>query len=335
MRLGCTVSLHFRKWFDMEKAFKSTIAKIFAAIRDWSVVRLLVAAILLFAACLKAYQISTAPTLGDGWLHSRWFNILVVDVEVFYSFWLISGFLPQFSRLVCVWLFSVFAAVSFFNAISGETSCGCFGWLEVNPWITTVLDTLVIFLLIRSRLVREKNNGVFKLLIVLGCWTVVATFMTFTMLNYEFQTLGDDGLIRGNGNEVVLEPEQWYNHSLPIQGYLKESEFLTKGVWLILLYDHRCPACRECVKTYTELAMKFSGKSNYPKILFVEVPPFENASAIQDKNNLVEYRRLDGTHKWKVNTPVLFFVDEGVVKKVINNPRETELIRSIWGGEND
>jgi hypothetical protein len=99
----------------------------------WLLCRLFVGSVLLLAAGLKSHQLINTPILGEGVLHARWFNILIVEFEIFFSLWLFFGQVPNLTCLASITLFSVFTAVSFYKAISGETSCGCFGNVTVNP----------------------------------------------------------------------------------------------------------------------------------------------------------------------------------------------------------
>ncbi|MDR2441661.1 MAG: DoxX family protein [Planctomycetaceae bacterium] len=112
--------------------------------RCWLVLRVVVAFILLIAAILKAYQLATTPLLGEGLLHARWFNIFVVEFELFFGIWLIFGLLPRLTWIASIGLFSIFSIVSFYKVISGETSCGCFGSVTVNPWITMTFNFVTL-----------------------------------------------------------------------------------------------------------------------------------------------------------------------------------------------
>ncbi|GHT23051.1 hypothetical protein FACS189419_06470 [Planctomycetales bacterium] len=109
--------------------------------------RYIAAAIILTAALLKAHQLATVLILGEGFLHHRGFNLFVVEFELFFGIWLLFGLLPKLTWLATTALFLLFALVSFYKAISGEASCGCFGNVTVNPWFTTVFDLLIIGLL--------------------------------------------------------------------------------------------------------------------------------------------------------------------------------------------
>jgi hypothetical protein len=61
----------------------------------WNILRLLVGCVILTAAILKAYQLATTPDLRSGLLHARWFNIIVVEFELLFGIWLLSGLLQK------------------------------------------------------------------------------------------------------------------------------------------------------------------------------------------------------------------------------------------------
>ncbi|MDR0608558.1 MAG: hypothetical protein LBG58_00420, partial [Planctomycetaceae bacterium] len=113
--------------------------------------RFAVALVLLVAAMLKAYQLATTPTLGESLLHARWFNIFVVEFELFFGIWLFFGLLPKLTHWMSVGLFSIFLVFSFHKTISGATTCGCWGNVEIPPIYTVLLDVFVIGLLIVFR----------------------------------------------------------------------------------------------------------------------------------------------------------------------------------------
>ncbi|GHT23043.1 hypothetical protein FACS189419_06450 [Planctomycetales bacterium] len=65
---------------------------------------------------------------------------------MFFGIWLLFGLLPKLTWLATTALFLLFALVSFYKAISGETSCGCFGNVTVNSWFTMTFDIFIVFL---------------------------------------------------------------------------------------------------------------------------------------------------------------------------------------------
>ena len=112
--------------------------------RGRTVLRFVLGGVLLMAAGLKAHQLATMPSLGEGLLHARWFNILVVEFELFFGIWLIVGLLPKLTWLATIACFSMFVLVSLYKAVSGEVTCGCFGAIEVDSRITAIFDIGVI-----------------------------------------------------------------------------------------------------------------------------------------------------------------------------------------------
>ena len=132
----------------MSSAIESTVAPRFAA---FDIVRIALGLVMLFAAATKGYQLATEPVLGEGLLNSRWLLIGVVEFELFFGLWLLSGIRPTWSWIVAVSCFAIFGSVSFTKAVLGEANCGCFGKMHVNPWITFCFSATVLAVLLRWR----------------------------------------------------------------------------------------------------------------------------------------------------------------------------------------
>jgi len=105
--------------------------------------RFVVAAILLLAAGLKAYQLATAPlppVVQDSvftplfeLLNDRYLLMAVVVGEILFALILIADIWRQWAWLLSLLGFSAFALVSLMKGVSGESSCGCFGTVTINP----------------------------------------------------------------------------------------------------------------------------------------------------------------------------------------------------------
>ena len=67
--------------------------------------------LLLLAAGLKGYQLATEPIFETGLLDSRWFLIAVVEFELFFGLWLLSGVFPKPAWVAAVACFAAFAGV--------------------------------------------------------------------------------------------------------------------------------------------------------------------------------------------------------------------------------
>ncbi len=245
---------------DIERVLAMTTS------RGWLFVRLFVAAVLLIAAGLKAHQLATTPSLGDGILQARWFNIFVVEFELLFGIWLVFGLLQKLTWLASVGLFAVFATVSTFKGISGEASCGCFGEVAINPWLTAMFDLCVVGMLVwvRPREVFRCENVVEivsalqkrQVLVMVALWLVMAGPVTVAMLAVEttdMAALGTEFVGADGKATVMLEPEKWVGREFPLWQQVDETirPLLERGDWTIVIARKDCDLCKQVLEKLT------------------------------------------------------------------------------------
>jgi hypothetical protein len=92
--------------------------------------------LLLAAAVLKGHELLTVPVAGKDLWSWRPFLIFQVEFELALAIWLLSGLLKKAAWLTSLLCFSLFSMITLYKAITGAASCGCFGSVHVNPWIT-------------------------------------------------------------------------------------------------------------------------------------------------------------------------------------------------------
>ncbi|MDR1477449.1 MAG: hypothetical protein LBJ00_00730 [Planctomycetaceae bacterium] len=213
----------------------------------WLFVRFLVALILLVAASLKAHQLSTTPTLDNEIFHSRWFNVLVVEFELFFGLWMAFGFFPKLTRLATMGCFLTFVVVSCCKALSGETSCGCFGAVEVHPWITMLLDCGIVIMLWYFRPYVDWGGKTDKSMILsfVVSWLVVALPLSWLMLSFQPSRIASSGEIIGTSDTMMLYPREWLGLQLPILPFVEIDEDLQRGRWIVVFYMANCKKCKE------------------------------------------------------------------------------------------
>jgi len=102
----------------------------------------ILAIVLLTAAVLKGWQLLTEPVANNDIWSYRPFLILTVELELALGIWLLSGLFKKATWLVTLLCFSLFSAITFYKALTGAESCGCFGSVHVNPWITLFANDL-------------------------------------------------------------------------------------------------------------------------------------------------------------------------------------------------
>ena len=86
----------------------------------YDVVRILMAAVLLTAAVLKAYQLATEPIIGTGLLDSRWLLMATVEFELFFGLWLLANIWAKPTWAAALACFGLFTVVSLCKAHLGS-----------------------------------------------------------------------------------------------------------------------------------------------------------------------------------------------------------------------
>jgi len=107
--------------------------------------RLLIAAVLIFSALLKAHDITNQSDVAKVFSP---IDVATISLELILACFLVNGWYPRFCGVAVIFTFAAFAGTSLARAIRGEPSCGCFGKLTINPWFTVTLDAAVLFLAI-------------------------------------------------------------------------------------------------------------------------------------------------------------------------------------------
>ena len=107
--------------------------------------------ILLAAVALKV-QGMTAGGVGQSLsMLSPRVQLVGLEVEALVGVWLLSGFARRGAWLAAVTLFALLGAVSVYLVAVGQPSCGCFGRVEVSPWVSLALDTVCVLALLATR----------------------------------------------------------------------------------------------------------------------------------------------------------------------------------------
>jgi hypothetical protein len=300
--------------------------------RSWTALRLVITAIILTAACLKAWQWATMPSLGEGLLHARWFNVLVVEFELFFGIWLLFGLLPRLTWLATLGCFTVFAAVALYKALQGESSCGCFGAVTVNPWMTMGFDLTIVVLLL---VFQERSHFQWilsatdrkKLLTVFVTWFVLAVPALFAMLSLKTMELSQN-YEELAGKSVTLEPKNWLGKPFPLDTALDVKELPNdwrRGGWTILLHHRNCAICEELLR---ELAVK-ADVLRLDRLAIIEVPDgaaVELPLPVRERAGLVCSLRQSTT--WFAPSPVVLMIENGHVTKVQIGHTAREMIVS-------
>ena len=302
---------------------------------------------LLTAALLKVHQLSTVPYLDK--FPPRWLMIAFVEIELWFAIWLFSGKLPRLTHRMTLIMFTFFSCVTFYKAISGEASCGCFGQIEVNPWYTLVFDVGVVGILLWSwpkgdleytdlrHLVRWRIPGTSAIAVM---WLVIAAPTIWMMISFTDITAHDDLSALGSvftGTDgiptVVLETDAWIGRDFPLTPYIADTsssdisgdlplqDQIQKGNWTVILYHHDCIHCREL---FDSMVISKSGwtdvtspdlESNLAFISISDPATGERALCVHTN---VRSGKLSQGNIWFAETPIRIDIHEKKVVDVID-----------------
>jgi hypothetical protein len=95
--------------------------------------------LLIAAAILKAHEVLTVyffPWHEKGFWNSWEMMLVQIPAEFALGVWLVSGLFRKAAWLAGTAAYCLFIAVTLRLALMGAESCGCFGQVHVNPWVT-------------------------------------------------------------------------------------------------------------------------------------------------------------------------------------------------------
>ncbi|GHT12493.1 hypothetical protein FACS1894170_07380 [Planctomycetales bacterium] len=291
--------------------------------------RFVIAAVLILAAGLKAYQLATVPlppvvqnsvfTPFLELLNHRYLLIFVVEAEILFALFLISGFAQPYTWLISLCTFSAFSVVSAMKGLSGEGSCGCFGAFTVNPWYTMTFDAAVVIFL---SIVHPRLNFEFKystpdrrkLKIIFVVWLMLAIPSLFVMLSVKQShvAIGTETIDPYGNKMISIEPETWIDKELPLIDRLAQPEngkTLQNGTWTVILVQ---ADCQKCHKLLAELE-----ETDISTTVLIEIPVPSNH--VLPKTAIPVFK-LDGGNGWFAITPCIIMVSNGICTEVNENP---------------
>jgi hypothetical protein len=256
-------------------------------------------------------------------------HVLICHVEVAVGGWLISGYKPRVATAVAGCGFAVFAVVNLFRVIYGETSCGCFGRLEVPPLYTFALDVLLALGLAwvagSGQMASLTSSKVRRSCAVMGALALLLLFWPRLLATpAESAKLADLGAV--SGKLVILEPDQWVGKPMTLAAFIQDGTPLLQGDWLVLLHRHDCSTCQRAIPNYAA-ALRSSPRS-FAKLALVEAPPYAGQPAELSADIVFTSRLMEG-FDWFVATPVVIYSRNGRVLHVTSGEQAVDAERVL------
>lgn len=278
-------------------------------------------ALLIIAGALKGWQLLTEPVANNSIWTWRPFMVLQVDFELALGIWLLSGPFKKAAWLAAIVCFSLFSAVTLYKGISGAESCGCFGTVHVNPWLTLFaidIPSVIALVVFRPVLSLKRNRESIRTLIQELITPqpsiprfAITTCLVLLILGVTTPILAFNKPAKITSSYEVLEPETWVGKELQILDHIDIGKQLRKGNWLILLYHHDCPDCAVAIPKYERMGRDFAGNEDFLQIALIEVPPYAQGQV--NVNSHCVPGRLANTKEWFVTTPAVALLTDGQV----------------------
>ncbi|MBI1900439.1 MAG: hypothetical protein HYS13_04895 [Planctomycetia bacterium] len=263
-----------------------------------------------------AVDVAASP-LGD----SLWQLALIVG-EFALAAWLLSGRAELGSWVAAVLCFSAFAGVSIAKALAREASCGCFGSLEISPWLAGLIDVAVVtglciwrptVALSGTRLSRHRVGACLLVAapVVLACAAALGMFVDAPAV------LTDDGTIAGNGHTVLVEPDNWVGKRLPLLAYLDIAQQVESGQWRVVFFREGCASCSAAISaTFSD-----GGTEEGQSVAVVRT----GGSPAQHRT---QWRCLSGqtdtSIEWLMETPLIVDLMDGVVTRITTSRKSPQ-----------
>jgi hypothetical protein len=291
--------------------------------------------LLLTAAVLKGHELLTVPAVNKDLWSWRPFLILLVELELALGIWLLSGLFKRLAWLAGLLCFGLFCCVTLYRGLTGAASCGCFGTVHVNPWITLLavdLPALLALALFRPPSAFAAPLSILRSLpsaATLGRSSIrraiaeligpvpslrrfaATAALGLAILGVTTPILALNKPAVATSTYEVLEPETWIGEELPILGHIDIGEKLRSGTWLLLFYHHDCPDCRRAILQYERMARDLAGNEGFLHIALIEVPPYGHTPSSTGSTCL--HGRLGDVKEWFVTTPATVLAYDGTV----------------------
>ena len=273
--------------------------------------------VLLVASALKIQQLLTEPIISKGFWESWEFFLIQIPLEMGLGIWLVCGLFRKAGWLLGLIAFGGFIGVTLYKGLTGEASCGCFGMVKVNPWLTLSAIDIPIFILLA--IFRPKGEKLLP-----PPWPKPVHFFaiaipTFILLPaIEYILITNKPPLKTDKYEVI-DTNEWVTQKQNLWPMLEDIDIkqqLQSGLWVVLLYHCDCPDCAKAIPKYEEMYKSFKANENAINFAFIEMPPYgDEKQQLVSPNSEVTRGKLNDIKKWLVQTPVVVVLNDGVVLK--------------------
>ena len=282
------------------------------------IVMTVVGLVLITTSILKSHQLLTEPIMSKGFWESWLFFVIQIPLELGLGIWLVSGLFRKTAWLLAMLAFGVFIGITLQKGLAGEASCGCFGRVHVNPWVTLSLIDIPIFILLL--IFRPKGE---KFLpppwprakhffgVAIPTFILLPALLMVLIFNKPAEKTSRYEVVRP---QVVQKsaPDKW--QQWPLLEHIDIADSLRSGIVVVLLYHYDCPGCKEAIPMYDRQSGELAGSGI--RFAFIEIPPYGQPQddPVPPATNCLT-GKLDTSKEWYIMTPLVVLLQNGSVVK--------------------
>jgi thiol-disulfide isomerase/thioredoxin len=269
--------------------------------------------VLIVASVLKIHQLLTEPIVSKGFWESWEFFLIQIPLELGLGIWLVCGLFRKAAWMLAVLAFGLFIVVTLQKGLIGAESCGCFGRVKVNPWITLLAIDIPLFL----GLVIFRPKG---LKLLPPPWpsvrhffgVAIPTFIAFSVIMpyLIFHKPPDK-----TDKYEVIKPAEWINQAeWPMLKHIDIAGSLRRNLVIVMFYSSECETCHKAVPQYDKTSREQVGNEDSLRFAFIEIPPYASEDIVPADTPALQ-GRLDSSKKWYMETPVIVVLQDGIAVK--------------------
>jgi len=297
--------------------------------------------ILIVATVLKIHHLLTEPIISKGFWESWEFFLIQIPLELGLGIWLVCGLFRKAAWVVAVLSFGLFIVVTLQKGLIGAESCGCFGRVHVNPWVTLSVIDIPLFL----GLVVLRPKG-YKLLP--PPWPSAKHFFgvaipTFIVIGVIMPVLIFNKPPNKTDKYEVVKPKEWIRkkpigekqvrEEWSMLKYIDIADSLRSNIAIVVFYSTECDTCDDAIPLYDRMSRDMAGNEDSIRFAFIEIPPYASE---QDSFVPVDTPcltgRLDSNKDWYILTPLVVVIQDGLVVKSweIETPELDEILDAVF-----
>ncbi len=313
--------------------------------------------VLIVATVLKIHQLLTEPIISKGFWESWEFFLIQIPLELGLGIWLVCGLFRKAAWVVAVLSFGLFIVVTLQKGLIGAESCGCFGRVEVNPWITLSVIDIPLFLALL--IFRAKGYKLFPppwpsakhfFGIAIPTFAVIGVIMPVLIFNKppnktdKYEVVRPEEWIRKEptsekqtpvpaGNLQVQAGEKQVSEEWSMLKYIDIANSLRSNIVVVVFYSSECDMCHDAIALYDQMSRDMAGSEDSIQFALIEIPPYGSE---QDSFVAVDTPcltgRLDSSKDWYIETPLVVVIQDGLVVESweIETPELDEILDAVF-----